>query len=51
LPDWNEGMIPADHEPGVRIDGASIGERDGEPCLSIKVSLFYLDEIEGNDAD
>jgi hypothetical protein len=49
-PDW-AGDPPADHEPGVRIDGASVGDEEGTKELLIHVGLFYLDDVDDDEEE
>jgi hypothetical protein len=45
LPDF-DGPAPDDTEPGVSLGGFAICDIGGGPYLSVKVSLFYLNEDE-----
>lgn len=50
LPDWF-GNPPSDDEPGVTVEGFDIEtDADGDKYLSVKVSLFNLNE-EDDDED
>jgi hypothetical protein len=50
-PDWADGRVPNDDDPGVEV--LDIERRqvpNGEPYLAIRVGLFYVDDwLEEND--
>jgi hypothetical protein len=44
-PDWADGRVPNDDDPGVEVlDIESRQLPGGEPYLAIRVGLFYLDD-------
>ena len=52
FPDWTKGATPSEDEPGVSIDSIAVGkDKEHGKYLSVRVSLFYLNDEDPDDQD
>jgi hypothetical protein len=43
---WEDGEVPGDHAPAVQVFGFEKRVHDGEPCVTVRCGLVWLEDDE-----